>query len=136
MYSRSLSPSPAAPMTVRGEPFPSVEDAWFWTMAALAARRDGARTRSGPGGTPRPCTPDDVVRCLDQLYRRRRLDLAHIRILRIWGERRMAPNPAWPKERGDARLWREALDRMAWPLRVKGIVLGWPGVPPAQPEGP
>jgi hypothetical protein len=63
-----------------------------------------------------------VVKCLDQLYRRRRVDLVHARILRIWGERGMAPNPAYPLERGDWRLWREALDRLEWPLRVKGIV--------------
>ena len=72
--------------------------------------------------TARPCDPDDVVKCLDQLYRRRRIDLVHARILRIWGERGTAPNPAYPLERGDWRLWREAIDRLEWPLRVKGIV--------------
>jgi hypothetical protein len=89
-------------------------------MGALIARRDGAR-RDGPG-TARPCDPDDIVKCLDQLYRRRRIDLVHARMLRIWGERGTAPNPAYASERCDWRLWREALDRMEWPLRVKGIV--------------
>jgi hypothetical protein len=109
-----------APERVRTEPFKSAEEAWFWTMAALAARRDG--TGSGRSRTARPCDPDDVVKCLDQLYRRRRIDLVHARILRIWGERQMAPNPAYAGERCDWRLWREALDRLEWPLRVKGIV--------------
>ena len=63
-----------------------------------------------------------MVKCLDQLYRRRRIDLTHARILRIWGERGTAPSPAYATERADARLWREALDRLEWPLRVKGIV--------------
>jgi hypothetical protein len=103
-------------------PFRSAEEAWLWTMAALMARRSGARYSAGKGLVRRPCEPDDVVKCLDLLYRRRRVDLVHARILRIWGERQAAPNPAYPSERGDWRLWREALDRLEWPLRVKGIV--------------
>ncbi len=106
------------------EPFANAEEAWFWTMAALVARRDGARIVSGAGLVQRPCEPDDVVRCLDRLYRQRRIDLQHARILRIWGERQGAPDPRAPRERGDARLWREALGRLDWPLRAKGIVSG------------
>jgi hypothetical protein len=62
------------------------------------------------------------VKCLDRLYRHRRIDLTHARILRIWGERAAAPDPRYPSEKHDWRLWREALDRLEWPLRVKGIV--------------
>jgi hypothetical protein len=102
------------------EPFRDAEHAWFWTVRAMAARRDGARS-SGPR-TERPCVPDDVLKCLDQLYRHRRIELLHARILRIWGERQMAPNPAYPRERCDWRLWREAMDRLEWKLRMKGIV--------------
>lgn len=106
------------------EPFLTAEEAWFWTMAALVARRDGARIVSGAGLVRRPCEPDDVIRCLDRLYRHRRIDLQHARILRIWGERQSAPDPRAPRERGDARLWREAMQRLDWPLRNKGIVAG------------
>jgi len=59
----------------QAEPFRSVEEAWFWTMAGLIARRDGARIVSGAGLVPRPCEPDDVVKCLDRLYRQRRIEL-------------------------------------------------------------
>lgn len=106
------------------EPFHSAEEAWFWTMAGLIARRDGARIVSGAGAVPRPCEPDDVVKCLDRLYRQRRIELLHVRILRIWGERQQVPDPRYPRERGDWRLWREATSRLDWPLRVKGIVAG------------
>jgi hypothetical protein len=34
----------------------------------------------------------------------------------------MAPNPAHRLERCDWRLWHEALGRLEWLLRVKGIV--------------
>ena len=120
---RALPTAAATTVGTRGarvEPFRSAEQAWFWTMAALVARREGTHG-SGPR-TERPCDPDDVVKCLDQLYRRRRIDLQHARILRIWGERGTTPNPIYPLERGDFRLWREALDRLEWLLRVKGIV--------------
>jgi hypothetical protein len=102
--------------------FDTAEYAWMWTMAALIARREGARYSAGKGKVSRPCEPDDVVRCLDALYRKRRIDLAHARVLRIWGERQIAPNLAVAAERHDHRLWVEALERLTWPLRVKGIV--------------
>jgi hypothetical protein len=120
MLPASLPPTRATPAT---QPFRSVDEAWFWTMAALRARRDGARYTANQGRVQRPCEADDVIKCLDTLYRRRRIDLVHARILRIWGERQSAPNPAFPSERSDWRLWREALDRLEWPLRVKGIVV-------------
>ena len=104
------------------QPFHCAEEAWFWTMSALAARRDGARFTANQGRVTRPCDPDDVIKCLDTLYRQRRIDLVHARILRIWGDRQMAPNPAHPRERCDWRLWREAMERLEWLLRVKGIV--------------
>jgi len=104
------------------QPFDCAEQAWLWTMAALTARRDGARYTANKGAVSRPCDPDDVVKCLDALFRQRRIDLAHARILRIWGERQMPPSAAVAAERHDHRLWIEALERLEWPLRVKGIV--------------
>jgi hypothetical protein len=103
------------------EPFRDVEQAWFWTMAALNARHSG--TRSSGGTVKRPCDPDDIVKCLDQLYRNRRIDLGHARVLRIWGERQMAPDTSRAREHLDAVLWNEAMERLAWPLRMKGIVV-------------
>ena len=104
------------------EPFRSAEQAWFWTMAALTARHEGTSRPSG-AGAPRPCDPDDVVRCLDLLYQRRRIDLSHARVLRAWGERGVAPDARYPAERAEARLWQEALERLEWPLRVRGIIV-------------
>jgi hypothetical protein len=112
------------------EPFKNAEEAWFWTIAALAARRDGASHSSGRGKVIRPCEPDDVIKCLDTLYRQRRIDLVHARILRIWGERGMSPSPSAQPERADWHLWREAMQRLEWPLRVKGIIDG-PALPRA-----
>ena len=115
--SRAL-PSQALPLPV--PPFPTAEAAWLWTAAALLARRDPAAARPPPG----PCRPEDVVKCLDTLYRSRRVELLHARILRIWGWRGVAPDPRRAKEGCDWRLWQEAMERLDWPLRAKGIVAG------------
>jgi hypothetical protein len=103
-------------------PFASAEEAWLWTMAALTARREGARYSANKGLICRPCDPDDVVRCLDQLYRQRRIDLRHARVLRSWGERQISPSAAIHAESHDYQLWTQALQRLDWQLRIKGIV--------------
>jgi hypothetical protein len=102
-----------------GTPFSSAEDAWFWTMGALRARREG--TRRGGGSPGRPCDPDDVVRCLERLYRRNRITPAHARVLRFWGGRQVAPDRC-PRWESDCALWQEALARLDPMLREKGIV--------------
>lgn len=123
-----MRPAPLSPHAPRfgslaaAEPFRSAEEAWLWTMAALIARRDGARVTAGKGEKIRPCEPDDVIKCLDRLYRQRRIDLIHARVMRTWGERGCAPDPRHLSERADAAQWREAMNRLEWPLRVKGIV--------------
>lgn len=118
------SRTPILACLAKAEPFASAEEAWFWTMAALIARQEGARLSAARGSVMRPCEPDDVVKCLDRLYRQRRIELGHARILRLWGERGTAPNPRIPAERGDLRLWREAMERLDFPLRQKGVVAG------------
>ncbi len=79
------APAPAPRGLTLTEPFRTAEEAWFWTMACLIARRDGARIVSGAALVARPCEPDDVVKCLDRLYRQRRIELQHVRILRLGG---------------------------------------------------
>ena len=106
----------------RPRPFRDAQEAWLWTVAALVARRERSPRGVDGSGVPRPAMPEDILRCLDGLYRQRRIDLVHARILRIWGERGIAPNPCRPGQHSDARFWREAMDRLEWPLRVRGIV--------------
>jgi len=116
--------TPVLHSIAQAEPFHSAEEAWFWTMTALLARQDGARIVAGRGTTQRPCEPDDVVKCLDRLYRQRRIDLGHARVLRHWGERGYPPNGNFATERAAAATWKEAMSRLEWPLRIKGIIAG------------
>ncbi len=107
------------PLTV---PFRSGEEAWFWTMATILARRDGAGLAWRPDATMRPCDPEDVIKCLNLLYERRGVALLHARILRIWGERQIAPDADLPGQADDARLWLQAMGQLEWALRGRGIV--------------
>ncbi len=105
--------------------FPTAEAAWLWTCAVLRAREHG---RAGPPG---PCGTDAVLRGLDRLYRNRRLDLLHVRVLRRWGFRGHAPHATRPADGFDHAVWTEALQRLDWAWRQAGIVR--PLVPAAPP---
>lgn len=97
------------------QPFATAEEAWFWTMGALRARREGKRAYKA--AVVRPCDPDDVIRSVDRLWRSGELDPAHLRVLRSYGER--GTPPAHP----DAlELWNVAMAAIGAPLRQKGIV--------------
>lgn len=99
-------------------PFASAEDAWFWTMSMLD-RRGG-----GPAAPRRACAPEEVLRCLDDIYRRRRIVLLHAHVLRLYGRRGRAPVPGRPRERCDRILWSEAMEHLDCRLRERGLVGG------------
>lgn len=118
-------PVRALPGTV---PFADAAQAWFWTVAALAARHGAGighrSSRSDGRGGPRvqrPCDPDDVIRALDLLYRRGGIGPLHARVLRRWGERFTVP-PAGGTAAADAALWAEAMAQLDGVLRPKGIL--------------
>ncbi|WP_158743059.1 hypothetical protein [Acidisphaera sp. L21] len=121
MHALSLS-APIRGRDAAPQPFRSAEEAWLWTMAALMARRDGAGVSWRPEGPQRPCDPDDILRSLDTLYRQRSIELLHVRILRIWGERQSRPHANRPGQLSDWRLWHQALGQLEWTLRARGIV--------------
>jgi len=105
-------------------------------MAVLAARREA---RAAPPA-PRPgLGPEAILKCLDTLYRRRRIELLHARILRRWGERGRPPHPGRRTERSDVRLWREAIGALEGALLQAGLIArpgqGWaaPGQGWAEP---
>lgn len=126
--------------------FPSAEAAWFWTAAALgqgpqprgsqgqASQRHGVQSQDNTPKPllPAPCRPEEVLRCLDSLYRARRIVLLHAHVLRHYGRRGRAPSATHPRERCDHILWTEAMRGLAPKLRKAGIVadpfagMGWP----------
>ena len=112
---RPLSDGPA-------EPFDAPETVWFWYVACLTATLEGARAVAGRGGGARPCEPADILATVETLARRRILRAGHVRALFRYGKRGAPPDPRCPEETGDARLWADALDRLATLWRAKGIL--------------
>lgn len=110
-----------------GVPFDSVEEAWFWFITAQQARNEGAKFVAGLGVVQRPCEPIDILKILDDLYRKRRLRREHFLVMRHYGRRHMAPDPRRVKEKRSHYLWREAMDRIEPIFIRKGIVetAGW-----------
>jgi hypothetical protein len=111
-------PQSAAP----AKPFASAEEAWFWFARSVAARRDGARFEGGPAAWQRPCDPDDIRRALVSLYRRGAVDDVHLAALARFGAAERAPDIRCEEEAPFVAPWDEALDRLAPPLKAKGIV--------------
>lgn len=111
-------PSTDAPTTA----FDNAEDAWFWFILAQDARNEGARFSAGLSLVTRPCEPSDILKCIDRLYRNRRLSMDHILVLRHYGKRQLSPDPRRVKEVRAFALWKEALERIEPVLVRKGIV--------------
>jgi hypothetical protein len=108
-------------------PFCHADEAWFWAVGALQARRDGCRSATSTR-VERPCDPDDVVICVEQLYQNGVINHIHTRVLAKWGARRLAPSERHAAEAQEARIWREALDRVERSLCERGIVTWRDGI--------
>jgi hypothetical protein len=106
----------------KGQPFDSVEEAWFWCVDGMTARNDGARITAGHGNTERPCEPIDIAKVVDRLYRNRNISRDHLRVLKHYGIRHMAPDPRRQREAKAFTLWDEVMMRMEAILERKGII--------------
>ena len=104
------------------QPFATAEEAWFWFIEANQARLEGARFTAARGNVRRPCEPVDILRILDRLYRTRRLMMDHLRVLRFYGVRQMAPEGWRRSEARAATLWREAMRALEPVLVAKNIM--------------
>lgn len=102
--------------------FSSAEEAWLWFIVAQEARNDGARIGANVGLVHRPCEPVDILKCVDRLYRHRRLVMDHLLVLRHYGKRQLPPDPRRVKEVRAFALWKEALERLEPVLVHKQIV--------------
>jgi hypothetical protein len=103
-------------------PFDNAEEAWLWFILAQEARNEGAQLSAGVSLFARPCEPTDILKCVDRLYRHRRLLMDHLLVLRFYGKRQLPPDPRRMKEVRAFTLWKEALERLEPVLVRKGIV--------------
>jgi hypothetical protein len=95
--------------------FDTPEEAWYWCMGEINRRKIGNAINST--SVVRPCTPDDIIKCLDRLYRQRRIQLKHARILRIYGEKNSVP-----ENREEYLYWKHAIDELGYQMRIRRYV--------------
>jgi hypothetical protein len=104
------------------EPFTSVEEAWFWSLAAKLARDEGARPKAGEATTPRPCEPLEVVHLAERLHREGRLSPVQWKVMLAFGRAFIAPDPRLAGQRRLAAHWRAGLEALGAALKAKGIL--------------
>jgi len=119
---RKLRFVPRPAYEVSTTPFASAEEAWFWFIRCQRVRREGVQFSDGSSETMRPCDPDDVYRAIMTLLRNRKIGGEHLQVLGVFGLEERPPDPRRRDEERPARLWDEALDRLATVLRRKGII--------------
>lgn len=105
---------------IDGVPFSTAEEAWFWFCRAQVRRICCARP--SPAGIDRTGGPDDVYNAVMDTYRDGRIHDNHLRTLAIYGIAQRTPDKRYPEEVDAVRWWSEAIDRIVWRLREKGIV--------------
>ena len=109
---------------VRTTPFASAEEAWFWFVRCQCIRREGGRfSRASTASLERPCDPDDIYRAAIRLVNEKILHRRHLTVLGTFGLLGRPPDPRQDDEDSAARLWQEALERLAGVLRSKHIVI-------------
>lgn len=99
-------------------PFSSAEECWFWAVRQLRRRyRVELPQQVRLDQLVRPCTPEDVTREIDWLFRNGQLAPNHLRVLHISGEAQKPP------VRSDYRaLWDEAMAKLLPRLEARDIV--------------
>lgn len=84
---------------------------WAWFILIRAVQQ--------PPRERLPEPAQSIFRVIERLYQQRRLERDELTILRRWGERGYPP-PA--EERGEYRIWLEAMSKIDAALRKQGII--------------
>lgn len=101
--------------------FTSAEEAFLWAAEFEAYRAAGAKRERGRSPFNRPCFPLDIIKSIDRLTREQKLTKEHLTVLKIYGGRRLPPDPRQIKERRAKAIWDDAMSILQADLLRKGI---------------
>lgn len=102
--------------------FPCAEEAWFWFMRSERARAERAKCEKWDTINDRPCLPDDIYRCVAQLYRDGILFYLHLEVMGEYGYLDRYPDTEDDLEAVDWVIWVDAFDILEPYLIDEGIV--------------
>lgn len=102
--------------------FFSAEEAWFWGVQGMLCRLAGARVLGGMASTARPCEASDVINCVAELERVRRLSREEIGVLFLYGRYAIPPRALGVRHRPAVPVWERAMALLKVLMEQKGIV--------------
>jgi len=69
-----------------------------------------------------PCEPADIAIVVKQLFLKKQLTVEDIKILEKYGVKQLPPHENNGDTKKVCRIWKQALEKILLPLRLKGIV--------------
>ena len=99
--------------------FDNAEDAWMWFCFCETTPKSFKRDKSNVAW---PCETSDIAIVVKRLLQQKILTAAHLKILELYGLKQIPPYEKDGDPKQHCQLWRQALQRILEPLKLKGIV--------------
>ena len=99
--------------------FDTAEEAWMWFCFCEMTPKSFKRSKDN---TTRPCETSDIAIVVKRLFQQKILTPAHLKILNLYGEKQTPPFEQTGDPKQHCQLWKQALQRVLKPLKMKGIV--------------
>ena len=99
--------------------FENAEEAWMWFCFCESLPK--SFKRSGKTATW-PCETSDIAIVVKRLLQQKILTQEHLKILSLYGLKQIPPYEKDGDPKRHCQLWKQALQRILKPLKMKGIV--------------
>ena len=99
--------------------FDTAEEAWMWFCFCEMTPKSFKRSKNN---STRPCETSDIAIVVKRLFQQKILTQAHLKVLNLYGEKQTPPFEQMGDPKQHCQLWKQALQRVLKPLKMKGIV--------------
>ena len=99
--------------------FDNAEDAWMWFCFCEALPKSHNRDKNDACW---PCETSDIAIVVKRLAQQKILGQEHLKILSLYGLKQIPPYEKGGDPKKHCQLWKQALERILEPLKIKGIV--------------
>ena len=99
--------------------FDNAEDAWMWFCFCESIPKSFKHDKKEMEW---PCETSDIAIVVRRLLQQKILTQEHLKILSIYGLKQLPPYEKDGDPKQHCQLWRQALQRIFEPLKMKGII--------------
>ena len=99
--------------------FETAQEAWLWFCFRESTPKPKGESHRDWSYS---CEPSDVAIVVKQLLLQKKLTQTHIKILSKYGLKQEPPHENSGDSKGICFLWKQALEKMLEPFKLKGIV--------------